>query len=61
MSELATLYNGLLKSSNFTLEALEYQYSDFCNWQRSDAAASIISDQLLFWEEFLANTAPFEI
>ncbi|WP_287658358.1 MULTISPECIES: amino acid adenylation domain-containing protein, partial [unclassified Microcystis] len=56
LTHLYTAYNQGLPSS---LTSIKIQYADFAIWQRNWLQGEILSNQLKYWREQLANAAAF--
>ncbi len=57
LNEIAAHY----RNPEIPLPAVHFQYSDFTDWQRSDAVSSVYEKQLDFWEKSLTGTSVLEL
>lgn len=55
MNDLIDFYSTYIDGTEPQRPALQYQYVDFANWQRSLLSESVLRDKLSFWENHLAG------
>ena len=55
LPELTTLYEAFRNGRPSPLPALQIQYADFAHWQRQQAQAESLLDQLAYWRKQLAG------
>ncbi|MEU0334314.1 non-ribosomal peptide synthase/polyketide synthase [Streptomyces sp. NPDC006193] len=60
LGDLAHLYRAELGLETHALPPLPVQYADYAHWQRTAAAADA-EEQLGYWKEHLAGTAPLDL
>lgn len=53
--EFNEIYNSYITGKSSNLEPLRIQYSDYAQWQRSWIDSDLVSEQLAYWKEQLAN------
>lgn len=53
--EFAALYDANCRNESFSLPELPIQYADFASWQREWLQGAVLSEQLGYWKEQLAN------
>ena len=59
--ELAVLYDAFVTGITSPLPELSIQYADFAVWQRSWLEQTALKNQLLYWQQQLANLAVLEL
>jgi amino acid adenylation domain-containing protein len=61
LRELAPLYRSFVTGCALTLPAIEWQYSDFVDWQREPQQLQKLDEQLKYWKEQLRDASVAEI
>src|SRR6185369_6344789 len=56
--EFAALYEAFLKGEASPLPELQFQYSDFSEWQRRRFEDGLFEDQFFYWEQQLKGDLP---
>ena len=59
--ELAVLYDTFVTGKTSPLPELSIQYADFAVWQRSWLEKTALKNQLLYWQQQLANLAVLQL
>ncbi|MUG92983.1 amino acid adenylation domain-containing protein [Scytonema sp. UIC 10036] len=59
--ELAVLYNAFVTGKTSPLPELSIQYADFAIWQRTWLEQTYLKNQLLYWQQQLADLAVLDL
>ncbi|MBQ4862190.1 amino acid adenylation domain-containing protein [Pseudoalteromonas sp. MMG013] len=58
VKEMMAFYHAALKNDSAKLPDINYQYSDFANWQRNRITQGAIDSQINYWLEQLKDAPP---
>lgn len=61
VKELASFYNHNTQSKEYKTYELEYQYSDYANWQRTYLNENVLKNQLGYWKKQLHNFSNLQL
>lgn len=56
--ELVYAYNQYVSGKELDLEPVTIQYADYAVWQRNRLSATVLNEQLTYWEKQLKGTSP---